>query len=55
MAETLIGELREKEHPVPKAGTPHPDPILASKGWQACCDGVYVRRQATAEAEAEAG
>jgi predicted GIY-YIG superfamily endonuclease len=58
-AEMLIGELREKERPVPdrSPGAPHPDPFLAERGWQACGhgDGVYVRRpvrQVNREAEA---
>ena len=29
-AESLLAELREAEDPAPKAGTPHPDPILAA-------------------------
>jgi hypothetical protein len=52
-AETLISELREMEHgpePDRTPGTPHPDPRLAGHGWRACEHGIYVRRQAQAEA-----
>jgi hypothetical protein len=34
-------------------GTPHPDPILAAKGWHANHLGIWTRRpQAVAEREA---
>jgi hypothetical protein len=56
-ADSLVAELREAERPEPDRtpGAPHPDPVLAGKGWQACerGDGVYVRRQAEAQADME--
>jgi hypothetical protein len=56
-ADSLVAELREEERPEPdrSPGAPHPDPVLAGKGWQACerGDGVYVRRQAVAQADME--
>ena len=33
-------------------GAPHPNPVLAAKGWQASDHGTYVRRQAEQEREA---
>ena len=53
-AETLIGELREMERgpePSREPGSPHPDPRLAAHGWRTCEHGIYVRRQAQAQAE----
>jgi plasmid maintenance system antidote protein VapI len=56
-ADTLVAELREAGQPAPdrSPGAPHPDPVLGRRGWQACPhgDGVYVRRQAAAEAAAD--
>jgi len=55
---SLVAELREAEHPLPAPGSPHPDPVLAAKGWHVSPDGpgVYVRRQAeSADMEREAG
>lgn len=58
-AATLVADLRELDRPVaPMAATlpdstPHADPFLAERGWQAQ-DGLYVRRPA-AEPEMEAG
>jgi hypothetical protein len=58
-ATTLVADLRELDRPIaPMAatlpdGTPHADPFLAERGWQAQ-DGLYVRRPA-AEREMEAG
>ena len=59
-AQTLVAELREAAHPQPNRspGAPHPDPLLARRGWQACerGDGVYVRRTAAQrETDREAG
>jgi hypothetical protein len=57
-SEALIAELREAEHPAPDTspGAPHPDPVLAERGWQRCehGDGIYVRRAAAREIELEA-
>jgi hypothetical protein len=33
-------------------GTPHPDPVLAAKGWQASDHGTYVRRPRETQREA---
>ena len=33
-------------------GAPHPDPVLAAKGWQASDHGTYVRRPPEAQREA---
>jgi len=58
-AATLVADLREADRPLaPMAatlpdGTPHADPFLAERGWQAE-GGVYVCRPA-AEPEMEAG
>jgi len=58
-AATLVADLRELDRPVAPAaatlpdGTPHADPFLAGRGWQAQ-GGLYVRRPA-AEREMEAG
>ena len=58
-AATLVADLREADPPAaPVAatlpdGTPHADPFLAERGWQAQ-GGLYVRRP-TAEPEMEAG
>ena len=58
-AATLVADLRELGRPVAPAaatlpdGTPHADPFLAERGWQAQ-GGVYVCRPA-AEPEMEAG
>jgi hypothetical protein len=56
-ADTLVAELREAEQPAldRSPGAPHPDPVLAARGWQACPhgDGVYIRHQAAAEAVAD--
>ena len=51
--ETLIAELREMERPEPDRtpGAPHPDARLADHGWHTCEHGIYVRRQAQAQAE----
>ena len=56
--EAMIGDLREAERgpqPDRTPGAPHPDPVLAGRGWQACehGHGVYVRRQAQAEADSD--
>jgi hypothetical protein len=60
---SLIADLRSdaaaaRQEPEP-AGTPHPDPRLAGRGWQRCeggC-GIYVRRsaQASRDMDREAG
>ena len=58
-ATTLVTDLRERDRPVAPAaatlpdGTPHADPYLAGRGWQAQ-GGLYVRRPAV-EREMEAG
>jgi len=58
-AATLVADLRELDRPVAPAaatlpdGTPHADPFLAERGWQAQ-GGLYVRRPA-GEREMEAG
>ena len=58
-AATLVADLRELDRPVaPVAATlpdstPHADPFLAGRGWQAQ-GGLYVRRL-VAEREMEAG
>ena len=58
-AATLVADLRELDRPVAPAaatlpdGTPHADPFLAERGWQAQ-GGLYVRRPA-AERDLEAG
>ena len=58
-AATLVADLREMDRPVAPAaatlpdGTPHADPFLAGRGWQAQ-GGLYVRRPA-AERDLEAG
>jgi len=58
-AAILVADLRELDSPVAPAaatlpdGTPHADPFLAERGWQAQ-GGLYVRRPA-AEPEMEAG
>lgn len=56
--EALVGDLREMERgpePDRSPGAPHPDARLAGRGWQACehGHGVYVRRQAQAEADSD--
>ena len=56
--EALVGDLRELERgpePDRTPGAPHPDPVLAERGWQACehGHGVYVRHQAQAEADSD--
>jgi hypothetical protein len=53
-AEALAGDLRAAG-PDRTPGAPHPDPVLADRGWQACehGHGVYVRRQAQAQADAD--
>jgi hypothetical protein len=33
-------------------GAPHPDPVLAAKGWQASDHGTYIRRPPEAQREA---
>jgi hypothetical protein len=58
-AEALVDDLRTAERgpePDRTPGAPHPDPLLAERGWRACehGHGVYVRRQAEADAEPEA-
>jgi hypothetical protein len=35
-------------------GAPHPDPRLAGHGWHVGEHGIYVRRQAEADADPEA-
>jgi hypothetical protein len=56
-AQAMVTEFREDGQRAPdhSPGAPHPDPFLAHRGWQACehGDGVYVRRQAAAEADIE--
>ena len=58
-AATLMADPRELDRPVAPAaatlpdGTPHADPFLAERGWQAQ-GGLYVRRPA-AKPEMEAG
>ena len=58
-AATLVADLRELDRPVAPAaatlpdGTPHADPFLAERGWQAR-GGLYVRWP-PAEPEIEAG
>ncbi len=52
--EALLADLREMERgpdPDRTPGAPHPDARLAERGWRACDHGIYVRRQAQAEAE----
>jgi hypothetical protein len=50
-ADSLVADLREADRPAPdrSPAAPHPDPLLAGRGWQACehGDGVYVRRPAS--------
>jgi len=52
-AETYISDLKALDRPEPDRtpGAPHPDPFLAERGWRTCEHGIYVRRQAQAEAE----
>lgn len=40
---------------IPEPGSPHPDPFLRERGWQACENGcgVYVRRAADADRDAD--
>ena len=58
-AAILVADLRELDRPVAPAaatlpdGTPHADPFLAERGWQAQ-SGMYVRRPG-AQREMEAG
>lgn len=59
-AATLISDLRAddeaEQREKPEPGAPHPNPVLAAKGWQACprdC-GVYVR-EPHRELDREAG
>jgi hypothetical protein len=42
-AETLAGELKELNEPGLTPGAPHPDPVLAAKGWHVCRHGIYTR------------
>jgi hypothetical protein len=60
---TQVRELRKRD-PLPEPdrtpGAPHPDPFLASRGWQVNEHGIYTRRiqpgpQAAPEREVEAG
>jgi hypothetical protein len=58
-AAALISDLRERDaelRPSPP-GTPHPDPVLAARGWQTCehGHGVYVRSEPQRETDREAG
>jgi len=53
---SLIADLREAERgpePDHSPGSPHPDPRLAARGWRNCEHGIYVRRQAQAEADSD--
>ena len=56
-ADTYARDLRELDRPLAPAaatlpdGTPHPDPFLAGRGWQAQ-SGLYVRREPEMEREA---
>lgn len=57
-ARALVADLRSDaeaaRHEPEPAGTPHPDPRLAARGWQRCENGcgIYVRRNAEADREA---
>jgi hypothetical protein len=46
-AATYVRELRERD-PLPEPdrtpGAPHPDPLLASRGWHMNQHGIYTRR-----------
>jgi hypothetical protein len=60
-ARALVADLRSDaeaaRHEQPAAGTPHPSPELAAKGWQQCESGcgVWVRREPQQIADREAG
>ncbi len=54
--ESLLADLRAMERgpePDRTPGAPHPDARLAARGWRNCEHGVYVRRQAQAEADSD--
>jgi hypothetical protein len=62
-AATQVRELRERD-PLPEPdrtpGAPHPDPVLAKRGWHVNQHGIYTRRaepepHAAPERELEAG
>jgi len=54
-----VRDLREPDADRPSAapGTPHPDPFLATRGWQTCehGHGIYIRREPQRETDREAG
>lgn len=58
--DALVSDLRDLEREPPRLipGTPHPDPFLADRGWEASRHGVWVRtgtRTAAPDIELEAG
>jgi hypothetical protein len=54
-AGTDLRDLKEPGEPGLTPGTPHPDPVLAAKGWHVCDHGIHTRHpdgQLQAEPEA---
>ena len=54
-ADSLLAELRETAHRLPQPGSPHPDPVLAARGWEVSPHGagVYIRSQAGVQPDRE--
>ena len=54
-ADAGMPNLKELDEPSLIPGTPHPDPVLAAKGWHVCRHGIYTRhRDGPLQAEPEA-
>jgi hypothetical protein len=55
LADAGMPNLKELDEPSLIPGTPHPDPVLAAKGWHVCRHGIYTRhRDGPLQAEPEA-
>jgi hypothetical protein len=42
-ADAGMPNLKELDEPGLIPGAPHPDPVLAAKGWHVCRHGIYTR------------
>ena len=54
-ADAGMPNLKELDEPSLIPGAPHPDPVLAAKGWHVCRHGIYTRHpDGSLQAEPEA-